>query len=374
MGLTASGLVFFALRHLSADIAVGAGIGAAMTAFAATVVVLKRARASAHAAPIVRERDRDYVLVADPLAPPVSPFRVRLVRVSTRAVPRLSATATTAVGAVSLIATGLLVPVALHLPRWIEAEIVLGTWWVTGAVALSVLLFRGARIADDYYYRAPWHRPAEKHLSAASSSTRSGSSSGWLDPPVWLALEGGAGALVGILLAGAAFAAAWLVVELAAPIVFLLFYALLSRAVERATGDNRECKGNLARSLAWGTLWASTYAAPVVAFVWLLHAVIRADAVDAIGGPGTVIATVSALLGAVAPLTVYLDGRAKLRLQREQEEAKLRLQREQEEAKLRLRAQAQDHKQLPRFLSTPSGDGRQLNVDFAYVATWLLRT
>jgi hypothetical protein len=279
MSLTAAGLVFFASRHLSADVAVGAWIGAVVTALAATVIVLKRARASAHAAPIVRERERDDVLVADPLAPPVSPFRVALVRVSARAVPRLSATATTAVVAMSLVATALLVPVALHLPRWIEAEVVLGTWWVMGAVALSVLLFRGTRLADDYVYRPPWHRPAEKRSTAASSSTGSGSSTDWLDPTGCLDAEGCAGALVGILLAAAAFAAAWLVVELAAPVVFLLFYTLLIRVVAHATRDNRGCRGNLGRSLTWGALWASAYAAPVVAFLWLLHAVIRARGV-----------------------------------------------------------------------------------------------
>jgi hypothetical protein len=185
-------------------------------------------------------------------------------------------TATTAVVAVSLVATALLVPMALHLPRWLEAEIVLGTWWAMGAVALSVLHFRGTRLADDYVYRTPWHRPIEKPSTARSSSTGSGSSTKWLDPAGCLDVEGCAGVLVGILLAAAAFAVAWLVVELAAPIVFLLFYTMLIRAVARATRDNRGCKGNIGRSLAWGARWASTYAAPVVGFVWLLHAVIRA--------------------------------------------------------------------------------------------------
>jgi hypothetical protein len=237
----------------------------------------------------------------------------------------LSATATTAVVAVSLVATALLVPVALHMPRWLEAEAVLGTWWVMGAVALSVLLFRGARLADDFVYRPPWHRPGERRSTAASSrfstaptplmvppvptpatnaspmdssvgasstgstrkraagsSTGLGSSAGWLDPSGCLGVEGCAGALVGILLAAAAFAAAWLVVELVAPIVFLLFYAVLIRAVARVTRDNRGCKGNIGRSLAWGLLWASTYAAPVLAFVWLLQAVIRARGVGGI--------------------------------------------------------------------------------------------
>jgi hypothetical protein len=245
-----------------------------VAALASCVFVLNRANVSASITPAVRQRERDDALVADPLSPPASPFRVVLVRVSGRAVPRLSATTTTAVVAASLVATALLVPVALHLSRWIEAEIVLSTWWAMGAVALAVLLFRGARLADDYVYRPPWHRPADRHVMA-SSSTGSRSSIDWLHPPGCV-VEGCAGALIGVLLAAAALATAWLVVELVTPLVFLLFYTLLIRAVARATRDNRECKGNIGRSLIWGAFLASTCAAPVVAFVWLLHAVIRA--------------------------------------------------------------------------------------------------
>jgi hypothetical protein len=281
MALTAAGLVFFASRHLSAELAVGAWIGAGTATLIAIVFVLRRARASASITPSVRQRERDDALVADPLSPPASPFRVVLVRISERAVPRLSATATSAVVAVSLVATAQLVPVALHLPRWIEAEVVLSTWWAIGAVALAVLLYRGARLADDFVYRPPWDRPADTR-SAAARSTGSGSSIDWADPTGCVDAEGCAGAIIGILLAAAAFAAAWLVVELVTPVVFLLFYTLLIRAVARATRDNRDCKGNVGRSLVWGALWASTYAAPVVAFVWLLHAVIRARGIGGI--------------------------------------------------------------------------------------------
>jgi hypothetical protein len=188
-----------------------------------------------------------------------------------------------AVVGLSFVATGSLVPVTLHLPRWVETEIVLASWWAIAVVALTVVLYRGARLADDYVYRAPWDRPTEPVEDAPAPAKRSSSSSRavgsaleWADPSGCVDAEGCIGALVGLVLAAAAFAAAWLFVELVAPVVFLLFYGLMARAIARATRDTHECRGNVGRAASWGTLWASTYMAPFAVVVWLLHAVMRA--------------------------------------------------------------------------------------------------
>jgi hypothetical protein len=125
--------------------------------------------------------------------------------------------------------------------------------------------------------------PTESDEAAAAPAKRSSSSAravdralDWADPSGCVDAEGCVGALVGLVLAALAFVAAWLFVELVAPVVFLLFYLLMVRAFARATRDTHECRGDLVRAVAWGTLWASTYVAPLAAIVWLLHAVLRA--------------------------------------------------------------------------------------------------
>ena len=210
-----------------------------------------------------------------------SPFRAQARRVLLAAAPRVSGQATALVVGASLIASAVLLPASLKLPRWIEAELVLALWWVILLGVLSVLLYRGFRIRDDFVYFAPWNRPssppADGKAKADSSSASSGCGplnladgcSGGLDGEGCLAVI-----VVGAALA-AAFGAAWVAVELAMPVVFLVMYWAFMRAIGRVANDRHGCEGSLGSSLGWGALWATIYVMPIAVVTWAAHALHR---------------------------------------------------------------------------------------------------
>mgnify|MGYP007037395642 FL=1 len=72
-----------------------------------------------------------------------------------------------------------------------------------------------------------------------------------------------------------ALGAAWVLVELALPLVFFLMYWLFMRAIGRVANDRHGCEGSLARSLGWGLGWATVYVAPIALVTWALHALRR---------------------------------------------------------------------------------------------------
>ncbi len=282
--LTAAALAFFASRHLSGDLAAGAALGAVLGAIGFAALVVARARSASAQAPPARRRDEDDAAVADPLAPGVHPYRARVARAVTRTLPRLSARSTALVVALSFVATGSLVPFAVRLPPWEKAEIVLACWWLVGAVTFAVLLYRDARLADDLLYRAPWERPTAE----ASAGGARGPSRDWSLGDPSGCVEGGegcAGVVIGLLLAAAAFAAAWLVVELVAPLVFFLFYAVVLRAIARVLRDRHDCAGRVGRSVGWGALWAGVYVLPLAAAVLGLHAAMGGHAGASVPAP-----------------------------------------------------------------------------------------
>ena len=68
--------------------------------------------------------------------------------------PRTSARRTALVMSACLVFTGAAVPFALHLPRWVEMEVVLAGWWLIWTVVLTVVARRGAELVDDQIGRA----------------------------------------------------------------------------------------------------------------------------------------------------------------------------------------------------------------------------
>src|SRR5262245_36989122 len=46
--------------------------------------------------------------------------------------------------------TALVVPMALKLPAWIEAETVIGVWWAIWCVALTLFLYNGWLVTHDF--------------------------------------------------------------------------------------------------------------------------------------------------------------------------------------------------------------------------------
>jgi hypothetical protein len=170
----------------------------------------------------------------------------------------------------------------MHLPTWVEAEIVLGAWWATWTATLSVLLYRGRPVADDHRFSPSFwfgggdeKSPSPKAGGGAVAPAKQ-SSGRWYEG--WSGFSDGEGCayLIGaILIAGAAVLLAWVLVELVVPAVFTLAYMLLIRALKRATNDTHGCKGEALRSLGYGAWWAGLYVVPIAVVVLLVHAVAR---------------------------------------------------------------------------------------------------
>ena len=64
---------------------------------------------------------------------------------------------------------------------------------------------------------------------------------------------------------------AWVVVEIALPLVFVLAYELVLAAVRHASRDKHDCRGKLAPSLLYWASYSALYLAPVAIATWLLH-------------------------------------------------------------------------------------------------------
>jgi hypothetical protein len=209
-----------------------------------------------------------------------SPYRAYARRAILAVSPRVSGKVTALIVGASLAATAVLLPVTLKLPRWIEAEIVLGAWWIIVSATLVVLLYRGFRLRDDLVYFLPWDRPAKSEGSPAPKSKGGGWSVGDLSGCgdagcSGLDGEGCVGAIAVALALALAFGAAWVFVELAMPLAFVLTYWLFMRAIGRVANDRHGCDGDLVKSLGWGVLWATIYLSPLAGLTWALHALGR---------------------------------------------------------------------------------------------------
>jgi hypothetical protein len=275
----AGAMAFWVQRHhaLRPDDAFVAGLDA-LGAIAVSVFLVVTARDPKRAVFGNRDLAEDAPVYAfeEDDAGSASPYRAGVRRVLLAVSPRVSGKATALVVVASFAAAAALVPASVRLPRWIEAEMVLALWWLALAVTLFVLLYRGFRLRDDFVYFAPWNRPS---APAAPSETNSGagawSSFGNGCSPFDLDGEGCVVALVVVVALVAAFGAAWVFVELAMPLAFWLLYAVLIRAIRRASIDRRGCAGDVARSLGWAVVWATVYVVPIAGVTWVGHVLRR---------------------------------------------------------------------------------------------------
>jgi hypothetical protein len=199
-----------------------------------------------------------------------APYRggPRLRGIARRMAPPISGMMATLVVGSALALTAAVVPVVLHLPRWLEAEAVLVLWWAIWTSVFTALLCRGRRIARDV---GDVREEPEPELG------REKRWHDWLDWPDHaftdsdLDAEGCLAALAITLACVVIYGAAFIAAELVAPLLLLVFYSLLLHALTRVANDRHECEGNLMRASAWGAAWALLYTAPIAALVWLAH-------------------------------------------------------------------------------------------------------
>jgi hypothetical protein len=273
LGVSVGGGLYAARRY---DLWAEHGLALGFGAVAAMVVAALVARSGRGAEEVeVERRDPSEDPVGDaPLGDVRGAYRGRARHLLMAAAPRVSGSATAAVLVGSLAATAVLLPAASRLPRWVEAELVLGLWWLLVTATLSVLLYRGFRLRDDFVYFAPWDRPQAP--TEPTPERKVEERTGWgLDGCSGLDAEGCAAGAVVMLALAAAMGVAWVVVELALPVVFLLMYGLFMRAIGRVANDRHGCEGDLPRALRWGAQWATLYVLPLALIVAALHALRR---------------------------------------------------------------------------------------------------
>ncbi len=263
-------------------------------------------------APNVERRELEEEVGESALDLRGSPYRAGVRRIVQAASPRLSGRLTVLVVGLSLASCAVILPASLKLPHWVELELVLAAWWVLLTGTLVGLLHRGFRLADDWVYFAPWDRggakdgpssesgesvstPGKKKRGKKGKSSSRDSSTGWLSGCGDVGCSGadageGAIALIGIAVALAiAFGAAWILVEIAMPLVFFLVYWVLMKAIGRVANDRHECKGHFGRSLVWGAVWSTLYLVPLSLLTFVVHRALPV-AVPAPGSPTTIIA------------------------------------------------------------------------------------
>jgi hypothetical protein len=171
---------------------------------------------------------------------------------------------------IAFLATATFLPAALRLPRWLDAEWVFVAWWAVAAAGLALLIYRGARVADDHAI-VSWSPLAKEGPMPLPSV-------GTVADGAFLAADadGCLGVIIGLLLAAVTYVAAVVFVDFAAPLAFLLCYGIVLGASRRVLRAHPKCRGRLAPSIAWGTLWAAAYVVPLMVAVRFLHALLQA--------------------------------------------------------------------------------------------------
>lgn len=273
--LVGLGLSFWLYRRPKGDLHAEAVVLGVAVLVAAGAILLFWKRSG----PVAELRDREIEVDSSRLEPTgASPFRARARTLAMRFVPRVSGAATAGIVGASFILAAVVLPLSFQLPHWIEAEAVLAIWWVALTATLAVLLYRGFRLKDDYVFVAFWNRT--RNAGKPGRTSRGDALSGCAQN---VGCDGcgsfdGEAALFAIVIAialAAVFGVAWIVAELALPIVLFVSYAVLHRAITRVAHDRHDCRGRLAKSIGWGGLWAGIYLVPLAVVVLLIHAVAR---------------------------------------------------------------------------------------------------
>jgi hypothetical protein len=154
-----------------------------------------------------------------------------------------------------LVGSGVLVPLALHRALWVDAEAVIGAWFVIWTIALAWLGYAGRAVEHDWGGDDSDHSP--RWPDGIWALDLGGADVG----------EGCAGLIIGLLvLVVAAIVLSWLV-----PIVALVLYAMVQALLNRVGEHAEETRGRLVPALRTAVLWAAVYTAPLALAVWALH-------------------------------------------------------------------------------------------------------
>ncbi len=177
--------------------------------------------------------------------------------------PQLSGNLIGIVVGACFLASGLALPIAAHLPHWIEFELVLGIWWVVWWIILCFVLFHRVDVKDDAHVPQADRLRTWPFLAFGEG----------LVEAAGCAFSEGCLVVLGIALAfGLVVAGVLFFVELLLPgLAFLLCLAVRGMLIQ-ASRRHAQCEGNSALSALWAMIWATAYTAPIGLIIWGIQA------------------------------------------------------------------------------------------------------
>jgi hypothetical protein len=225
-----------------------------------------------------RENDTDALGDDSPANPNASPSAIHRRRLRDRVrLPMVSGSGSALVLAMCLVVAALvIVPLAWHLPRWVDAEIVVAVWWLLWIAALAILLHGGQPISDDHEWRPArsWFGNSGRASDTSDGCFWSLADFGGVDLGA-SAGEACATIVVVLLTIVALFIAAWFVIEVAIPGIAFVTYLLLRGMLARVVNDRHGCAGSWPKAIGWAVVWATLYILPQAALVWVIHLVVQ---------------------------------------------------------------------------------------------------
>jgi hypothetical protein len=158
----------------------------------------------------------------------------------------------------------------------VEAEIVVGAWFVIWTAALTWLGYTGHTVEQDWEPFRP-RRLFGRGGGIDANSVPYFDASGLTVPDLDMGGDGGGlGCLIGAGFLAVAVVAALLVlfyftIGYVIPLVAIGLYTLVRAMLNHVAARGHVTRGDLARSLARGATWAGAYTAPLAVAIWLLH-------------------------------------------------------------------------------------------------------
>jgi hypothetical protein len=184
---------------------------------------------------------------------------------------------------VLFVAAAVVLPLALHRSAWVEAEIVVGAWFVIWTAVLAWLGYTGRTVEQD------WEPFRPRRLFGRGGGPIDANTVPVFDVPTFDAgdlsipdVGGGDGSGLGCLgaiaagfiavaVVGALLALFYFTIGYVIPLVAVGLYTLVRAMLNHVAARGHVTRGDLGRSLARGATWAAVYTAPLAVAIWLLH-------------------------------------------------------------------------------------------------------
>lgn len=180
--------------------------------------------------------------------------------------PSVSGKLTALLLIVCLAVAAVVLPLAAHLPRWIEFELVLGVWWVVWWIVLGWILFHRMEVDDD----------AEMPQTGWLRDRFGGQGlDGCTDVAGCADLDGCGSAIAGVIAVLVLVIGVLFLIELVIPALAFGMYLLVRAMLRQATRWHERCEGHPGLSMFWAAVWTTVYLAPIGLAVWGLQALME---------------------------------------------------------------------------------------------------